>query len=201
MRLRATPTAVTARTTHDARTATRTARGAFAAVAAAFLLASCGGGGDEAGGGASPSDRAAAACRGDDVEVRVGAANAAPAAGDTGNVPVEIVGRGGPCTLDGLPGVHVSAGGESVEVAAQKGATAQPLELAEGGTVSFTLTYVRGEKGAAGGFAAETLSVALPGESGGTDGSGSREFPWTYGPLAGTGADDISVSAFQQAGD
>ncbi|HET9380035.1 MAG TPA: DUF4232 domain-containing protein [Streptomyces sp.] len=191
MRLRATPTATTTRTA-------RTTRTGLVSVAAALLLASCGGGGEEADGGASATAGGAAACRAGDVGVEVGAANAAPAAGDTGNVPVAVTNQGRPCTLDGMPGVRISAGGKSVEVAAQKGATAQPLELAEGGSASFTLTYVRGEKGAAGGFAADTLNVTLPGDSGE---SGARRFPWTYGPLAGTGADDISVGAFQQSGD
>ena len=190
MRLRATPTVVTSRT-------------ALAALATALLLTSCGGGdeGDEAGGGSSAPAEGAAACRAGDVGVEVGAANAAPAAGDTGNIPVDVTNEGRPCTLDGLPVVRVSAGGKSVEVAAQKGTKAQPLELAEGGSASFTLTYVRGEKGAVGGFAADTLNITLPGGADDSGDSGFREFPWTYGPLAGTSADDISVSAFQQAGD
>ncbi|MEV6961409.1 DUF4232 domain-containing protein [Streptomyces sp. NPDC051207] len=178
---------------------------AVTALTAALLLTACGSGGD--GGDGSGSDGKAtatagggtaeggAACRLGKVGVEVGPANAAPAAGDTGNIPVALTNQGGPCTLDGLPGVTVSAGGESVEVPAQKGAKAQPLTLAEGQSASFTITYVRGEEGAADSVAADTLKIALPGDS------GDRSFPWTYGPIAGTGAEDISVGAFQVAGD
>ncbi|MEU5364621.1 DUF4232 domain-containing protein [Streptomyces sp. NPDC005925] len=168
---------------------------ASSALAATLLLTACGDGDGGRGGEATATARGAAACRIGDVGVVVGPANAAPAAGDTGNVPVDITNQGSPCTLDGLPGVQVSAGDESVEVRAQQGAKVQPLRLAEHQSVSFTITYVRGEEDAAGVLAAEKLRIALPGESGGVG------FPWSYGPLAGTGADDISVSAFQQTGD
>jgi hypothetical protein len=175
---------------------------AVTALTAALLLTACGSGGDGGNGGegdgkatATAESGGGTACRSGKVVVEVGPANAAPAAGDTGNIPVAVTNQGGPCTLDGLPGVHVSTGGESVEVQAQKGAKAQPLTLAEGQSASFTITYVRGEEGAAGSLAADTLKIALPGESDG------RSFPWTYGPIAGTSAADISVGAFQQAGD
>jgi hypothetical protein len=176
---------------------------AVTALTAALLLTACGSGGDggDGGNGGDGGDRETAAakggtaCRTGKVAVEVGPANAAPAAGDTGNIPVDVTNQGAACTLDGLPGVDVSTGGESVEVPVQKGAKAQPLTLAEGQSASFTITYVRGEEGAAGSLAADTLKITLPGDS------DDRSFPWTYGPIAGTSAAEISVGAFQQAGD
>ncbi|MDG9717461.1 DUF4232 domain-containing protein [Streptomyces sp. DH24] len=167
------------------------------AFTAALLLTACGSGGDggEGDGKAAATTGGGTACRIGEVDVEVGPANAAPAAGDTGNIPVNITNKGASCTLDGLPGVDVSTGSESVEVPAQQGAKAQKLTLAEGQSASFTITYVRGEEGAADSLAADTLKITLPGDS------DDRGFPWTYGPIAGTSAADISVGAFQQAGD
>lgn len=171
------------------------------ALTAALLLTACGGGGDGGNGGdggGSTTDsgtKDSTACRLGKVAVEVGPANAAPAPGDTGNIPVNVTNQSAPCTLDGLPGVDVSTDNESIDVPAQKGTKAQPLTLAKGESASFTITYVRGKEGSGDGLAAEVLKITLPGDS------DDQSFDWTYGPIAGRSASEISVGAFQQAGD
>ncbi|MGV9253009.1 DUF4232 domain-containing protein [Streptomyces sp. NPDC003697] len=165
------------------------------ALAATLLLTGCGsdGGSDSAG-----KDHDDTACRIDGVSVRVGPANAAPAAGDTGDVPVTISNRGAECTLEGFPGVTLSAGGTSVTVPSEQAGTPQRLTLAKDGTASFTLTYVRGAEGDAQSLDAAKLRLTLPGA---TD---SQSFPWSFGPVRGkkdAHDPDASVTAFQQAGD
>jgi hypothetical protein len=172
-----------------------------AALAAALLLTACDSGGAGEGdaggdGGGRTTRAAAAACAADGIAVEVGPANAAPVAGDTGNLPVTLTNEGSECILDGFPVVKFSAGGEKVAVPVDEAAKAQKLTLAEGAAASFTLTYVRGEEGAAGSLAVEALEIALPGAAEG----GSH--PWSYGPVAGgEAAPEASVGAFQQAGD
>ncbi|MEU6811027.1 DUF4232 domain-containing protein [Streptomyces sp. NPDC046831] len=166
------------------------------ALAAAVLLTGCGsdGGSDSA----DKKNHDDTACRLGGVSVQVGPANAAPAAGDTGDVPVTISNRGAECTLEGFPGVTLSAGGASATVSAQQAGTPQKLTLAKDGTASFTLTYVRGAEGDAKSLGATKLRLALPGA---TD---SKSFPWSYGPVRGkkdAHDPEASVTAFQQAGD
>lgn len=163
-----------------------------AALAALLLLAACGtGSGDEGGDG----KRESAACSVDTVSMEVGPASIAPAAGDTGEVPVGFTNQSATCTLDGFPEVRLAGAGDSatVEVPPTEGAKAQKLALAKGESASFTLTYERGTPGD-GAFDAESLQVDL---------SGTRTFRWTYGPVAADGQDghEISVSAYQQVGD
>ncbi|WP_328872938.1 DUF4232 domain-containing protein [Streptomyces sp. NBC_00287] len=161
----------------------------LAALAAALLLTSCDdsdGGGEE-----KQSEGATAACAIGDLEVQVGPANAAPAAGDTGNVPVTLTNSGAECTLEGLPSVTLKADGTSAEVAPDAAATKQKRTLAKGGTVSFTVTYVRGEAGS--GLAVKTAEFGLPGDE------ATRSFQWSYGEVALKGEEpDASVSGFQQ---
>ncbi|GGZ85504.1 DUF4232 domain-containing protein [Streptomyces echinoruber] len=172
------------------------------ALASALLLTGCGSGGDGGGSGekntgSGSKNAGAAACRLSDIGLRVGPANAAPVAGDTGNVPVTLTNRGSTCTLQGFPGVRLTAGSTSVSVPSEKGAQPQKLTLPENGTASFTLTYVRGGASGAGSLAARTLTISLPG-------SGAHQsHPWSYGPVAlkSGGTPDATVSAFQQAGD
>ncbi|MFI1419130.1 DUF4232 domain-containing protein [Streptomyces sp. NPDC020731] len=161
-------------------------------LAALLLLAACDtGGGDEGGDG----KRENTACSVDTVSMEVGPASIAPAAGDTGEVPVSFTNQSAACTLDGFPEVRLAGAGDSatVEVPSTEGATAQKLTLAKGESASFTLTYERGTRGD-GAFDAENLQVVL---------SGTRSFRWTYGPVAADGPSGhkISVSAYQQAGD
>ncbi|MEV0172618.1 DUF4232 domain-containing protein [Streptomyces sp. NPDC050803] len=156
----------------------------LAAVAAALLLTSCS---DE--GGDSTT-----ACAIGGMDVKVGPANAAPAAGDTGNVPVTLTNTGTECTLDGLPAVTLKAGGTSAEVAPDPAAAAQKLTLAEGGSLSFTVTYARGEGNQS--LAVKTAEFALPGAD------TTKSFPWSYGDVALKGGKpDATVSGFQQTGD
>ncbi|MER5601391.1 DUF4232 domain-containing protein [Streptomyces sp. NPDC002265] len=169
------------------------------ALAAALLLTACDGGGgtsDEktAGGGAAAGN----ACAIGKVGLEVGPVNAAPAAGDTGNVSVTVTNTGSECTLNGFPAVALGAGSASADVPKDAAAQAQKLTLAKDATASFTLTYVRGEAGGAKSFAADSMKFSLPGAD------TTHSFDWTYGDVAlkdGTDKPDVSVSAFQQAGD
>ncbi|WP_445526584.1 DUF4232 domain-containing protein [Streptomyces cyslabdanicus] len=171
------------------------------ALAAALLLTACGSGGDTgsgSGSGSGEKNTDGTACRIGELAIQVGPANAAPAAGDTGNVPVTVTNRGARCTLEGFPGITLSAGDATATVPREGSGTPERLTLAKNDTAAFTLTYVRGEKGGAKGLAVTTLRLSLPGAS------GSRDFPWSYGPVQGkksAGDPDASVTAFQQAGD
>jgi hypothetical protein len=172
---------------------------AVTALAAALLLTACDSGGDSTTSQDSkPASQDGTACTIDGVAVQVGPASAAPAAGDTGNVPVTITNRGSACTLDGLPTVSLHAGDTSAAVAPEQAAKAQKLTLAKDTAASFTLTYVRGEAGGDKSLAVKTATFALPGAT------ATHSFAWSYGEVALKGAEgepDASVSAFQQAGD
>ncbi|MDT9697308.1 DUF4232 domain-containing protein [Streptomyces sp. P17] len=161
----------------------------LAALAAALLLTSCGD--SDSSGEEKQGEGATAACAIGDMEVQVGPANAAPAAGDTGNVPVTLTNNGAECTLAGLPSVTLKAGDTSAQVAPDAAATKQKRTLAEGGAVAFTVTYVRAAAGD--GLAVKTADFGLPGAD------ATRSFPWSYGDIALKGeAPDASVSGFQQ---
>ncbi|MFD8736347.1 DUF4232 domain-containing protein [Streptomyces sp. NPDC059618] len=178
---------------------------AVTVLAAALSLTSCGGGSGSTGtsgksGDASGSAKkaGAAACAIGDTGIQVGPANAATAAGDTGNVPVTLTNKGARCTLKGFPGLTVAAGGTSAAIPADKSAAPEALTLAKGDTASFTITYVRGAEGDAKTLAAKTLKIALPGAA------TTQSFPWSYGPVAGKGSasePNASVTPFQPAGD
>lgn len=163
------------------------------AIAAALVLTACddnGGGGGDKGSGS--------ACQVGGVSVQIGAAGMAPAAGDTGDVPVSITNQSAACTLDGFAEVELTSDGHTEKVPALSGAHAQKLKLAKGDSASFSISYVRGKSGDTGGLAAKKVEITLPGS--GT----TKSFPWTYGPLAekaGSKTPDASVSAFQQVGD
>ncbi|MEU1197398.1 DUF4232 domain-containing protein [Streptomyces sp. NPDC005813] len=170
---------------------------ALAGVTAAFALTACGG--DGGGGDANAKSDASgksSACSLQQVGVDVGPANAAPAAGDTGNIPVTVTNTGsGACTLDGFPGVDLRADGTSWTLAPEEGAKAQKVTLHQDEAATFTLTYVRGEAGS--GAAVRTLRISLPGHT------GDKESKWTYGDVAEKSADklDATVSTFRTAGD
>ncbi|MGW7606547.1 DUF4232 domain-containing protein [Streptomyces sp. NPDC054766] len=177
---------------------------AVTALAAALALTSCDGGGSSSSSGksgdsaGSAKKAAVAACVIGDAGIQVGPANAATAAGDTGNIPVTLTNKGAQCTLKGFPGLSVQAGGTSADIAADKSAAPEQLTLAEGDTASFTITYVRGAAGDAKTLAVKTLKISLPGA--GT----TQSFPWSYGPVAGKGSasePNASVTPFQHAGD
>ncbi|MFF4759876.1 DUF4232 domain-containing protein [Streptomyces sp. NPDC001292] len=166
------------------------------ALTAALLLTACDSGGSDTGSGDKNTD--GTACRTGELGVQVGPANAAPAAGDTGNVPVTVTNRGARCTLEGFPGVTLSAGKATATVPQDKSGKPGKLTLAKDDTASFTLTYVRGKEGDAKSLAVTSLKLSLPGAA------DSQDFPWSYGPVQGkdnAGDPDASVTAFQQAGD
>ncbi|MFK4145568.1 DUF4232 domain-containing protein [Streptomyces sp. NPDC004065] len=169
------------------------------ALAAALLLTACdSGGGSSSGPDTGSKNTDGTACRIGQVGLQVGPANEAPAAGDTGNVPVTLTNRGAKCTLEGFPGIVLSAGSTSATVPADKAGRPQKLTLAKDDTASFTLTYVRGEEGDAKSLRASSLKIALPGTA------DAQSFKWSYGPVRGKQAvtdPDASVTAFQQAGD
>ncbi|MEV7340417.1 DUF4232 domain-containing protein [Streptomyces sp. NPDC093544] len=184
---------------------------AVTALVAALTLTACGDGGNDDGGGdgsdggtkatASAASDASSACKVGQVGMEVDPASAAPAAGDTGIVPVTITNSGAECTLEGFPGIDLNAGEASATVAGDEAAQPEKLTLAKDDTVTFTITYVRGEAADANSLDAKTVKVSLPGAT------ATQDFPWSYGPVAGkagkTGADDpdASVSPFQHAGD
>jgi hypothetical protein len=174
---------------------------AVVAAAAALTLTACdsGGSSSDSDGGkkASTASSAAAstACKIDQIGIQVGPANAAPAAGDTGNVPVTLTNKGAECTLQGFPTVKVQDGGTSTDVPEEKSATPPKQTLAASGTASFTITYVRGTAGDGKSLAATTLKIGLPGAA------TTQSFKWSYGPLAGKTDPNASVSSFQPAGD
>ncbi|MGW7426499.1 DUF4232 domain-containing protein [Streptomyces sp. NPDC054813] len=162
------------------------------ALAAALALTAC----DD--GNAGTSSKNSSACEVGKVSVQVGSASVAPAAGDTGEVPVSITNQSAPCTLDGFPGVTLKAGGTSATVSNLSGAKADKLKLAKGDSATFSISYVRAKDGDKAGLAATSMTVSLPGSD------ATQSFPWKYGPVAGKGSADkpnATVGAFQQAGD
>ncbi|KUM67361.1 DUF4232 domain-containing protein [Streptomyces griseorubiginosus] len=173
---------------------------AVTTLAAALLLTACGGG-DDSDDKATASPKGGSACAVGPVDLEVGPANAAPAAGDTGNIPVTLTNQSAPCTLEGFPAVGLKGSGSGSTISLAKDTAAQPqkLTLAKGDTASFTITYVRGKAGAADSLDVRTLDITLPGED------TPHSYKWSYGPVQGKGrkadALNASVSAFGQAGD
>jgi hypothetical protein len=165
-----------------------------AALAAALLLTACDDGGESNGKDAE----ADSGCVGE-LAVEFGPANAAPAAGDTGNVPVTITNRGtAECALDGLPTLEFEAAGSTVTVATDPAVTAGKTTLVKDAATSFTLTYVRGEEGGGRSLAVKTAKVRLPGST------ETHHFKWSYGVVALKSdgkTPDASVSGFQRSGD
>ncbi|MET8857431.1 MULTISPECIES: DUF4232 domain-containing protein [unclassified Streptomyces] len=178
---------------------------AVTVLAAALALTSCDGGSgstgssEKSGATAGSAKKATvAACAIGDTAIQVGPANAATAAGDTGNIPVTLTNKGAGCALKGFPGLTVEAGGTSADIEGDESAAPEPLTLAKGDTATFTITYVRGAEGDAKTLAAKTLKIALPGAD------TTQSFPWSYGPVAGKGSasePNASVTPFQHAGD
>ncbi|WP_225824879.1 DUF4232 domain-containing protein [Streptomyces naphthomycinicus] len=162
------------------------------ALAAALLLTAC----NDGGGG--KNGKSSSACQIGGVSVQIGSASVAPAAGDTGEIPVSITNQSAPCTLDHFAAVFLSTGSGEQAVPVLKGAKAQQLKLAKGDSAAFSISYVRGKDGDKNALAAKTVKIGLPGSD------TSRSFPWSYGPVAGKAdgsGPDASVSAFQQVGD
>lgn len=172
------------------------------ALAAALLLTACGGGDDSDSGGdqskaAGSAGPTGGGCAAGDLGQEVGPVDAAPAAGDTGNVTVTLTNKGAQCTLKGFPEVSLQADGTSATVAKDEAAAPQELTLPAQGIASFTITYVRGEEGGDKSLAVKSVKFGLPGAS------STASFDWSYGAVAlkGKDAPDATVSAFAQAGD
>lgn len=169
------------------------------ALTAALLLTACSSG-DDSGSGDTGSKASASAsgsaCTFDSLGQEVGPVDAAPAAGDTGNVTVTLTNKGAECTLDGLPGVRLTSGGDPADVPRDPAAQAAKLTVPEQGTVTFTITYVRGESGDRS-LAVKTVEYSLPGSD------KTQSFPWSYGDvsLKSAGKPDASVGPFTQTGD
>ncbi|GAA0649014.1 hypothetical protein GCM10009535_28650 [Streptomyces thermocarboxydovorans] len=170
---------------------------AVTALSALLLLTACD---DESGGGKSGQSKGKA-CAIDKVSMEAGPASVAPAAGDTGEVPVSFTNQSSECALEGFPEVRLTgAGGSGTrEVPPAEGAKAQKLTLAKGGSAAFTVTYVRGTSGAES-FEAKDLRVVFPSEAGDPS---TRVFRWSYGPVAAGDGEglEVSVSAYQKVGD
>jgi hypothetical protein len=172
----------------------------LAVLAAALLLTACSDEGDKGDKGDKGTDTSqdSTACKIDEVAVEVGPANAAPAVGDTGNVPITITNRAEECTLDGFPAVEFEAGDIVTKAAPDPAAEPQKLTLAKDQAVSLTITYVRGEADPAKSLAVKKGKFALPGST------ATHSFPWSYGDVALKGAGpevDATTSGFQQVGD
>jgi hypothetical protein len=144
---------------------------------------------------ATSSAKGDTACAIGAMTVQVGPANAAPAVGDTGNVPVTITNdSGAKCTLDGLPSVTLG----TVAVEPDPSAKATKTTLTKGAVTSFTLTYVMGEAGGDNSLAVTEGKFGLPGSS------ETYDFKWSYGDVAVKSdgkTPDASVSGFQTSGD
>lgn len=165
------------------------------ALAAALLLTGCDDGGD----GSSGKDSKAGSACAEELSVRFGPANAAPAAGDTGNVPVTITNSGdAECALAGLPAIEFDTGDSVTTVGEDEAAGVKKTTLAKGASTSVTLTYVRGEDGGTKSLAVRQVKIHLPG------GGDAHGFKWSYGDVALKSdgrTPDASVTGFQQSGD
>ncbi|MEU3936129.1 DUF4232 domain-containing protein [Streptomyces sp. NPDC029044] len=170
-----------------------------AALATTLLLTGCDDdktGGDDV---KNADRKSGSACALGDMGVEVGA-GAAPAAGDTGTVTVTLTNKAAQCALKGFPGVDLLAEDTTTSVSPDEGAKAQSLTLGEGGTTSFTITYVRGEAGSEKSLKVHKASFTLPGDS-----KAAHDLTWSYGEVArkaaGSGAAQASVSGFETSGD
>lgn len=175
-----------------------------AALLAALTLTACSGESDDTtakGSTESSTDDKSTACKAEQFAIDFGPGNAAPAVGDTGNIPVTLTNQGSSCVLQGSPDIDVYAGDTSWTVRPEQSeeeAEATQLTLAENHAATFTLTYVRGaaddpEKGAK----VDTVKFTLPGDS------AEKSYKWPDAEVAvKSGKElDITVSSFLQAGD
>ncbi|GGZ13996.1 DUF4232 domain-containing protein [Streptomyces poonensis] len=174
-----------------------------AALVAALTLTACGDSSDTP--GTSDEDTASGAaggkvtaCAADKLTVGFGPSNAAPAAGDTGNIPVTLTNTGSTCTLQGVPDTEVHSGDSSWTVSTEEGAAEPKLTLAENAAASFTITYVRGAAGdPEQAVRPERVEFRLPG--GGT----AQSYAWPDAEVAVKSAEelDMTVSPFLPSGD
>ncbi|MFJ3667577.1 DUF4232 domain-containing protein [Streptomyces sp. NPDC090106] len=162
---------------------------------AALTLTACSDDGDGAGDAGKTAKNEKAACSLGELTVQVGPANAAPAAGDSGNLPITLTNdSGAACTIEGLPSVTLG----TTAVAADPSAKAGTTTLTKGATTSFAVSYVRGEQGGDGSLAVTEGTFGLPGSD------ETHGFTWSYGEIASKSdgkTPDASVTGFQQTGD
>ncbi|MPY52121.1 DUF4232 domain-containing protein [Streptomyces acidicola] len=177
-----------------------------AALVAALTLTACSGeSGDDTAKSSTDSSSSAdsangksTACKADQFGIDFGPSSAAPAAGDTGTIPVTLTNQGASCTLDGIPDADVYAGDTSWAVSPDKAATATKLTMAKDQAVTFTITYVRGVAGDAKKAAAvDTVKFTLPGDS------APQSYKWPDAEVAVKSGDqlDMTVGPFLPAGD
>lgn len=173
---------------------------AVTALAVAFALTACDDSGGDGGGDKTATSTAGSksgtGCRLDGIGVQVGPAGKAPAAGDTGIVPVTLTNRGATCTLRDFPGIELTTGSGSYDVPGDKRANPLKLTLKKGETATFTVTYVRGASGGKQSAAVTDMNISLPGSD------AQAGYTWKYGDVSLKGTKpDAMVSSFQQAGD
>lgn len=165
---------------------------------AALTLTACGGDSGDDTTKSSASDKSTA-CDADQLGIEFGPSNAAPAAGDTGTVPVTLTNRGATCTLQGIPGTDAYAGGTSWAVSPDKAAGRRAkLTLAKDDSATFTITYVRGVAGDAKKAAdVDTVKFTLPGDK------AVQSYKWPDAEVAVKSGDelDMTVGPVLQAGD
>lgn len=189
-------------------------RTASIATAAALLMAltltACGGsddgdgggsGGGDSGKGANDSAAAGSACTTDQgTHTEVGAHTAAPAVGDEGALQIVVTNKGtNACTLEGAPTDVELLGPTDYDVKPQQGASeAAKLTLAPDQSVTFTVSYARGDasdaqKGA--GFT--TLKFFLPED----DKASTHKWPDADVAITSEGELKASVGPFLPTGD
>lgn len=171
-----------------------------AVLVAALTLTACSGDSDSDSGDtpkSSTSDKSTA-CKADQFGIEFGPSNAAPAAGDTGTVPVTLTNRDATCTLKGIPGTDAYAGGTSWAVSQDKSAPGTEMTVAKDESATFTITYVRGVAGDAKKAAdVDTVKFTLPGDK------AVQSYKWPDAEVAVKSANelDMTVGPFLQAGD
>ncbi|MPY63204.1 DUF4232 domain-containing protein [Streptomyces spongiae] len=173
-----------------------------AVLVAALTLTACGSDNDSGNDSddttkSSTSDKSTA-CKADQFGIEFGPSNAAPAAGDTGTVPVTLTNRDATCTLKGIPGTDAYAGGTSWAISPDKSAPAPTTTLAKDASATFTITYVRGVAGDAKKAAdVDTVKFTLPGDK------AVQSYKWPDAEVAVKSANelDMTVGPLVQAGD
>lgn len=133
------------------------------------------------------------------MDVEVGPANVAPAAGDTGNIPVTLTNQSAECTLDGFPGIDLNATDSSASVSPGEGTKSTKLTPPRARPPPSPSRTRAARPGAKASLDVKTLNIALPGS--GT----AKSYKWSYGPVQGqsdnAGDPNASVSAFSPVGD
>jgi Protein of unknown function (DUF4232) len=171
-----------------------------AALVAALALTACSSDSGDTGEDTSksPANDKPAACKADQFTIGFGPSNAAPAAGDTGNIPVTLTNQDSTCVLQGVPATDLHAGGQSWAVSTEESAAEPKLTLAKGAAANFTITYVRGVAGDAEKAAeVDQVTFTLPGDK------AVQSYKWPDAEVAVKSESelDATVSPFRPVGD